>query len=233
MVNVALLTVIVVVTGILWVRMQTSHVRRVAGERRSVLADVRNVVDRSELTQRGIDYPVLTGDYRGAPVTIAVIVDTLTLRELPTLWLSVTRRHPLPLTGPVDMLLRPSSTDIVSPGERFPVQHPVPPAWPAHIRVATPLGGSPHLPELSAALPLLHDTRTKDVLLSPTGARLITRLARAELGHYRLVRRPKFKPQLSAEELTAVLEAVCAMTEGIHEAAATHRRGRSTASGAA
>ena len=229
--DVALLAVIIVFTGILLVRLQTRHVRRVAAERRSVLADLQYVLDGSELVQRGIDYPVLTGDYRGARVTIGLIVDTLTMRELPTLWLSVTRWRPLPLTGPVDMLLRPSSTDIVSPGERFPVQHPVPQTWPSHIRVATPLGGRPHLHQLSASLPLLHDRRTKDVLLSPTGARLITRLARAELGHYRLVRRPKFKPQLSAEELTASLDAVCAMTEGIVQSAADDRRGLSSASG--
>jgi hypothetical protein len=150
-------------------------------------------------------------------------VDTVALRNLPTLWLSVTRRQPLPLTGPVDMLLRPSTADIVSPGERFPAQHPVPPAWPAHIRVATPQGGTPDYSELSAVLPLLHDRRTKDVLVTPAGARLITELARAELGHYRLFKRSSFKAQLSAEELTAILDAVCTMTEGIQLAVADRR----------
>ena len=160
---------VIVVTGVLLVWLQTRHVRRVAVERRSSLASVQHVLERPQLTQRGIDYPVLTGDYRGAPVTVAIIVDTLTLRTLPTLWLSVTRRQPLPLPGPVDLLLRPSTTDIVSPGERFPAEHPVPPTWPAYIRVATPPGGSPDLVELSAALPLLHNPRTKDVLAHPGG----------------------------------------------------------------
>jgi hypothetical protein len=62
---------ITVVTGILLVWLQTRHVRRVGVERRSLLADVRNVLARSRLAQQGIDYPVLTGDYRGAPVTVA------------------------------------------------------------------------------------------------------------------------------------------------------------------
>lgn len=207
------------VTVALLVWLQVRHVRRVALERRAVLDSVRSVLEDSELTQRGIDYPVLTGSYRGAPVTVAVIADTLALRELPTLWLSVTRRQPLPLAGPVDMLLRPSPTDIVSPGERFPAEHPVPPDWPAHIRVATPAGGRPGFRGLSAALPLLHDPRTKDVLVTPTGARLITRLARAELGQYRIVKRAKFDVQLTPGELTAVLDDVCAMTEGMEPAA--------------
>lgn len=218
-----LVSVIIVATGVLLVRLQTRHVRRVADERRTLLASVRSVLEQSQLAQRGIDYPVLTGAYRGAPVTVAVIVDTLKLRELPTLWLSVTRREPLPLTGPVDMLLRPSPMDIVSPGERFPAQHPVPPIWPPHIRVATPEGGLPNFPELSAALPLLHDQRTKDVLLTPTGARLIIQLARAELGHYRMVKRSKFNATLSVGELTAILDAVCDMTEGVRVGAADGR----------
>ena len=210
---------IVGVTCVLLVRMQVTHVRRVAVERRTVLDSVRTVLEGSDLTQQGIDYPVLTGTYRGAPVTVAVIADTLTMRELPTLWLSVTRRQPLPLPGPVDMLLRPSTTDIVSPGERFPAQHPVPPDWPAHIRVATPAGQVPDLAGLSAVLALLHDPRTKDVLLTPSGARLVTRLARAELGQYRIVKRSKFDVTLSAEQLTDILDAVAAMAESIQVAA--------------
>jgi hypothetical protein len=191
---------------------------------------VRGVLENSEVAQRGIDYPVLTGAYRGASVTVAVIVDTLKLRELPTLWLSVTRREPLPLTGAVDLLLRPSPMDIVSPGERFPAEHPVPPTWPGHIRVATPEGVVPDFVEISAALPLLHDKRTKDVLLTPSGARVIVQLARADLGHYRIIKRPRFDATLSIGELTAILEAVCDMTEGIRAAAANRRHVPTTSS---
>src|SRR4051794_12105009 len=146
--------------------MQMRHVRRVAAERRTILDSVRTVLESSDLAQQGIDYPVLTGSYRGAPVTVALIADTLALRELPTLWLSVTRRQPLPLTGPVDILLRPSTSDIVSPGERFPAQHPAPPEWPAHIRVATPAGPAPHPHELSPLLPPPPDPPPQD--LPPT-----------------------------------------------------------------
>jgi hypothetical protein len=217
-----------ILTGVLLVRLQKVHVQRVADERRSLFANVREVLDGSQLAQRGVDYPVLTGDYRGAPVTVAVIVDTVTLRQLPTLWLSVTRRQPLPLSSPVDLLLRPSSTDIVSPGERFPSEHPAPPTWPTYLRVATPLGGRPDFVELSPALPLLRDKRTKDVLLTPAGARLVTELARADLGHYRLFKRSRFDAKLDAAELTAALDAVRAMMDGIHLIAADPRSASGT-----
>jgi hypothetical protein len=206
---------IIVITVVLLVRLQATHVRRVGTERRAILGRVQDVLDESSLTQQGIDYPVLTGRYRGAPVTVALIVDTVTLRRLPTLWLSVTRRQPLPLSGPVDMLLRPSATDIVSPGEQFPTQHHVPSTWPAHIRVATPSGGTVDFSQLAVVLPVLQDQRTKDVLLTPAGARLVAELARAELGHYRIVKRSKFNASLSADELVAALDALCSMTQGL------------------
>jgi hypothetical protein len=209
---------VLVAIGILLVWMQAQHVRRVAVERRNVLASLMGVVEQPQLSQRGIDYPVLTGIYRGAPVTVGVVVDTLRVRELPTLWLSVTVRQQLPLAGPVDMLLRPSTADIVSPGERFPVEHPVPPSWPDHIRVATPVGGSPDLPALSPALPFLHDRATKDVLVTSTGARVITELARADLGHYRIVKRSRFDVRLTPDQLTSVLDAICDMADGIRHA---------------
>lgn len=210
---------VVTVIGILLVRMQVQHVQRVTLERRNLLASVMDVLEQPQLAQRGMDYPALTGVYRGSPVTVTVIVDTLRVRELPTLWLSVTVRRQLPLPGPVDMLLRPSTTDIVSPGERFPAEHPAPRTWPDHIRVATPSGDRPDLQALSAALPLLHDRATKDVLVTSTGARVISELARAELGHYRVVKRSKFDARLSAEQLTVLLDSLCVMTEGIRQRA--------------
>jgi hypothetical protein len=138
-------------------------------------------------------------------VTVSVIVDAVALRGLPTLWLSVTMYEPLRLQEPVDILLRPSSADIVSPGARFRCEHDVPPDWPAHVRVATPTGLLPSMFQLSRALPLLHDRRTKDLLLAPGGARLVTELARADLGHYRLFRRSQFEAHVSPERLSALL----------------------------
>jgi hypothetical protein len=121
------------------------------------------------------------------------------------LWLSVTVYQPLQLQEPLDILLRPSSADIVTPGIRFPCEHQVPPDWPTHLRLATPSGVLPSKSQLAPALPLLHDRRTKDLLLAPAGARVVTELARAELGHYRLFRRTQFNAQLSPDRLSELL----------------------------
>jgi hypothetical protein len=198
------LAVVVIAVALLW-WLHARHVRAVAAARRAVLEEAQDALVEPHLEQQGIDYPVLTGLHDGRRVQVSVIVDAVALRGLPTLWLSVTIYEPLRLQEPVDILLRPSSADIVSPGARFRCEHDVPPDWPTHVRIATPTGVLPTTYQLSRALPLLHDRRTKDLLLAPGGARLITELARADLGHYRLFRRSQFEAHVSPERLSALL----------------------------
>lgn len=216
-----LLAAALVAAGLLLVWIQVRHVRRVGIERRDVLAGAQHVLDQPHLEQHGIDYPVLTGSYKGNRVTVSFIVDTLALRTLPTLWLSVTLSRALPLEGPIDFLRRPSATDIVSPGLRFPCEHEVPEDWPAHLRIATPAGAVPSLSAMSWVLPLLRDGRTKDVLLAPAGARLIREVARAELGQYRVVKRAKFATEVTAAELGAALDSLVDLTTGLEFAIPT------------
>lgn len=206
--------VLVAAALLLW-WFQVRHVRQVALARRDVLAGAAAALAEPRLTQQGLDYPVLTGRFRGRRVSVAVIPDLLALRGLPTLWLSTTLFQPLPLSDPIDILLRPSATDIVSPARRFQHEHTIPDGWPAHLRVATPTGVAPPPPSLSPVLPLLTDRRTKDVLLAPAGVRLVTELARADLGLYRMVRRAKFTVQLTAADLTEILEAVDDLASGL------------------
>lgn len=216
-----LLAAVLLATVIMLGWLQVRHVGNVALERRGVLEGAASALDQPHLTQRGIAYPVLSGFYRGRRVTIGLIPDNLALRGLPTLWLSTTLYQALPLPGPIDLLLRPSATDIVSPAGRFMHEHGIPDGWPVHLRIATPAGVLPPLPSLSHVVPLLLDRRTKDVLLTPAGARLITEVARADLGLYRMVRRSKFTVQVTARALAAVLESAHDLAAGLEHAVST------------
>jgi hypothetical protein len=209
------LAVVVIAVALLLWWLHVRHMQAVAAGRRAVLGAAQGALLQPQIEQQGIDYPVLTGLHEERRVRVSVIVDAVALRGLPTLWLSVTMYEPLRLQEPVDILLRPSSTDIVSPGARFPCEHEVPPDWPTHVRVATPTGLLPGMFQLSRALPLLHDRRTKDLLLAPGGARLVTELARADLGHYRLFRRSQFDAQVSPERLTAILGELSEITANL------------------
>jgi hypothetical protein len=194
---------------------QVHHVRSVGRERRAVVGDALALLDDVVVTQEGIGYPTVTGAYAGWPVRIELIVDTLTLRQLPRLWLAVTLRRELPVEHPVDVLLRPMSSDIVSPGLRFGHVHAPPPSWPEHLRVATPVACA--LPPLAgpALDGLLADERTKSVLVAPGGVRVVTELARGDVGSHRVARRPVFTAVLEPERVRAVLEDELEIARGL------------------
>lgn len=188
------------------VAIQVRHVRRVRAERGAVLGGVEPLFTGAEVTQDGIGFPSLTGLYEGERVKLELVVDNLALRELPRLWLVVTVLTEIPLAGPVDILLRPRTSDMISPGGRFRHEHAPPAGWPADIRVATAEPGPPPFDALAAALPLLEDPETKALTLTPRGVRVVQRLASGQIGQYRVVRRSKFEVDLERERMVALLD---------------------------
>jgi hypothetical protein len=196
--------------------LQVRHVARVKRERRGAAGPASEVLTDVEVLQDGIGYPTIRGRYAGRQVKLELVVDTLTMRQLPRLWLVATVRRELPLENPVDIVLRPISTDVVSPGVRFPWERPRPAAWPEHLRIATPQPGPiPALDELGVLSSLLHDERTKSVLVAPGGVRVVTELARGDVARHRVVRRADFDVVLAPSRLRALLEDELELADGV------------------
>jgi hypothetical protein len=210
----AAIALAVLAAGIL-VALQVRHVRRVRAERAAVLRDVAPLFDGAEIAQDGIGFPTLTGTYAGDRVKVELVVDTLALRELPRLWLVVTVFAEVAISGPVDILLRPRSSDIVSPGGRFPYEHAVPPGWPADVRISTAGPEPPPFAALEDALPLLEDARTKALTVTPRGVRVVQLLASGQVGQYRVARRPKFEVELERERVTSLIDAAVGIARDV------------------
>jgi hypothetical protein len=201
----------------LMVWFQVGKTRRVGRDRRAAVVRAAALLDEAEVVQDGIGYPSLRGRYRGVPVKVDLIVDTLTLRQLPRLWLAAAVHLPTDVDPPVDLVLRPLATDIVSPGARFRWEHAPLPDWPVHLRVAS--AGPVELAPLGAVEVLtdvLHEARTKSVLLAPGGVRIVTELARGEVASHRVVRRPDFRFVLDPARLAQVLDDALAIATQAH-----------------
>jgi hypothetical protein len=200
------------------VSFQVRQVRRVGRDRRAAVGAVEVLLEDARVEQDGIGYPTVTGRYRGDAVKVELLVDTLTIRRLPRLWLVVTVLRPLPVPVPVDVVLAPLSSDIVSPGTAFRYEHEPPARWPAHIRIASrePTRLT-ELYEVSALADLLHDPLCKSVVLAPGGVRLVRELARGDVASYRVVRRPNFQLDLRTEDVRPVLDAVAGVADGVQE----------------
>jgi hypothetical protein len=204
---------------VLMVWFQVRQVRRVGRGRRAAVSAVEQLLGDAVVTQDGIAYPTVAGDYRGERVKVELVVDTLTLRRLPRLWLVVTVRRGLALASPVDIVVGPLSSDIVSPGAAFKYEHERPAAWPEHLRIASrgPVALAA-LHDVEALAALLHDELTKSVVVAPGGVRVVRELARGDVASYRVVRRPNFNFDLAAADVAALLDAAIAVADGVAEA---------------
>lgn len=196
-----------IAVSLLLAAIQVRHSRRVGRERRAVLGAVEGLFTDVVVTQDGIGYPSLRGRWKGHAVKIELIVDTLALRQLPSLWMLVSVLRPLPVRTPIDITLRPRSSDIVSAGTKFAYDHTPPVGWPRDIRVSTPQPALPPLEILGEFIELLEQSTTKGLLIAPGGVRIVHELARGDVGQYRVVRRPKFAFAVEPERVVTLLQA--------------------------
>jgi hypothetical protein len=197
------------------VTIQVRHVRSVKAERGAVLDGILPLFSEAEVSQDGIGFPSLSGRYDGERVKLELVVDALALRELPRLWLVVTVLTEIPLAGAVDIVLRPRTSDVISPGTRWRHEHAPPARWPDDIRVVTREPGRPAFDLLACALPLLEDPDTKALTLTPRGVRAVQRLASGEVGSFRVTRRAKFEIELERARMIALLDAVIGIAREI------------------
>lgn len=177
--------------------------RAAARSRRSaVFAPAYELFDSYQVTQRGVDYPVLSGRYRGRTFQLDAITDTLTFRRLPVLWLRVSLLAPLPGSATLDILVRSQNAEFYSPSNELPHQvHPLA-GWPADAHVRT--DDERRVPDLSvvdAHMSVFERPATKELLITPKGVRLVHMLDQARRAEYLVLRQAEFENAMIDREL--------------------------------
>ncbi len=66
------------------------------------------------------DHPILKGSFRGLPVQLRPVVDTLAIRKLPSLWLQVTMPVPLDVRATFNFMMRPAGPTTFSNFDHLP-----------------------------------------------------------------------------------------------------------------
>jgi len=190
--------------------LQARHIRKVKRERGGLFDEVEHLFSSAEVRQDGIGYPTLTGAYGGYPIKLEPVVDSLTFRKLPLLWLVSTHDRPLNVKAPLDILLRPSGREFFSPNGDFRHDLPLDADWPEHVRVASPSpAAAPPVSSFKPFLPFIEDPDTKDVLVTGRGVRLVSRLAESDQTLYRVTRRADLGlVGLTEERLAPILDAL-------------------------
>lgn len=135
----------------------------------------------------------LTGKYRGHVFQVETVVDTLSIRKLPSLWMLVTLPEPLPIAGTFDMMMRPAAASTFSNFDHLPVIVPTPAGYPEHAMIRSDVAGGPF--PASWLLPFLdpfENPGSKELLISPRGLRVVLQVAEADRVRYGVFRQADF-----------------------------------------
>ena len=152
------------------------------------------MLDGGRLEDTGaVGYPRLAGRYRDLPVQVLPVIDTLATRRLPALWLLVTIQDALPLASSLDLMMRPTGPTTFSNFDLLPHTIERPAAFPEHAVLRT---DRPHPPfpasVLEPHLDVFADMRAKELLITPTGVRIVWLLAEAGRARYGVLREADF-----------------------------------------
>jgi len=152
-----------------------------------------DLFEQYRVVQDDVNFPVLTGRYRGHEVRLEPIVDHLTKRKLPSLWLQVSLIAPVPYQGIFDLLVRPRGTEFYSPSIDLAHEMRLPPGWPsdAALRSDDP-ARMPPLAVMAQHRYLFEDQRLKEMLVTPKGVRLVYQVQQAERARYAVLRQIEF-----------------------------------------
>ena len=181
---------------------------RLRASRRGLLEPCRRILFGAEITLGGDDFPKIIGQYGGRRVQAELIPDTMTIRRLPQLWLSVTLMEKLPGIYGFAVLARPSGNDFYSLTESFE-QSLTPPAgfpWEVLIR-GEHVTAQAHLETLAPDLgAILADPCIKEVAVTAKGVRIVRQAAEGRRGEHLLLRQAIFDDAVvSAQEFLRCL----------------------------
>lgn len=190
---------------------------RMRGLRSEFFADCMHLLGHSKITQDDLLFPILSGRYRGFDVKLEPILDDMTVRKLPSLWLRVSLYAPVRYTGVFDFLVRPRGNEFYSPAFEFTSELRPPSGWPedAIIRSDDP-SQMPPAETLAPHLHLFEDLKMKELLVAEGGVRLVYQFDQAERAEYSVLRQSNFvKSRLTPDIARRLLDAAASVYQSV------------------
>ncbi len=168
--------------------------RRAVAARRALLDDCRGVLDNERWAAGADGFPSLEGHAFGRGVKVSLIPDTMVVRRLPQLWLTVTVLDVRPGTPSLSLLARHSGNEFYSMAHDLPNRVDPPSGLPLDVLIRGDGVRAQMLchrlaPGLAA---LLADPRVKDITLTERGVRVVRQVAEGRRGEHLLLRQAVF-----------------------------------------
>jgi hypothetical protein len=204
------------------------HLRDSARQARrhgTYFSDALGLFDSYRVTQAGKAWPVLTGRYKGRDVRLEPVLDDMTWRKLPSLWLKTTLLSSNPARGTLGFMVRAQGGEFYSPTGEMAHRLASPAQWPTGGLLCTDdVKTAPLSPALDAQMVAFTDPRMKELVITPRGVRLVYQAAQASRAEYLVLRRAHFtQPRLDATLARALLDRVLAIAAAVDAPAPARR----------
>jgi hypothetical protein len=175
----------------------------------ALFAKVLALIEDPSLEQQGAhEFPRLSGTYRGFPVQIRPVVDTLPTRRLPALWLLVTLQDELAIKARFDMMMRPAGPTTFSNFDLLPRTLAQPLGFPEHAVIRT--DDAAHVMPAEIIRPHIaafFGAQAKELLITGHGLRIVWLLAEADRVRYGIFRQAEFGDiEIEANVLRGILD---------------------------
>jgi hypothetical protein len=184
----ALFVAALLVLPALYVRDSVREKRR----RGEWFADVLPLLDSYRVTQAGQGWPILTGRYHGAEVRLEPVLDDLAWRKLPSLWLKATVLTPNIARGTLGLLVRARGGEFYSPTAEMAHRLPLPKTFPSDALLCSDCVSTAPVAAVEGQIGAFDDPRTKELVITPKGVRLVYQAAQGERADYLVLRQARF-----------------------------------------
>ena len=186
--------------------------------RAAYVAPLLALLEDARATRTAVDFPRVTGRYKGHDVQIEPHTDSMTARKLPVLWLLVTLKEALPLAASLDVVTRPSNLEYWSPFGSFPIDLARPAHWPDTVNLHTDqeAGGGKLRAAVEPHLDFLSHPNGKEILITPKGVRFTWLAEEGDRNAYLIMRQAQFSGEpLDAALVARLLERCLAVAEAV------------------
>lgn len=192
--------------------------RNAKAARRAVLDDCAGALDRSTLTHGDDGYPQISGSHRGRGVLVQLLLDTMTIRRLPQLWLSATMLDFNPGLPGFAILVRHNGSEFYSLVSHFSQRLDAPTGFPEEVLIRGDDGAGPVLAALAPTIAvILKDARIKEITVTERGLRIVRQSAEGKRGEHLLLRQSVFEnAKVVPADMVRVLEQLHAMRDIVH-----------------
>ena len=185
-----------------------------------LFSDVKSFFNDAEITAgESLGSHVLTGLYDGHQFELKTITDTLNTRKLPSLWLMITLKAPIPINYKLDMMLRPAGPSTFSNFDFLPVILKTPTGFPEQAVLRSDEEQAPFdLNLLRPTLAFFKNPRAKELLATPNGLRFVEQLDEADRARYLVVREARFENTvINAKNILHSIELLLALKNDLQQ----------------